>query len=262
MSSDINAPLAPPSPGLPVYTVPPECVPNLDELVIEDGEPVDNIFAEKQHRLLTEPLYSSWGGPGEGKPFLALANVGLFFADKQPPLAPDVMLGVDVQLGADLSRRENHSWFNWILGKAPDVAIEFVSDRRGGEEDYKRDQYARIGVTYYVIFDPANRLRNGVLRSFVLSGGEYQPLTNHWFPRVNLGLTLWEGGYEGHQGRWLRWCDAQRQVIPTGAERADQQRQRADQQRQRADQQRQRADQECERRERLEARLRELGLEP
>jgi hypothetical protein len=52
---------------------------------------------------------------------------------------------------------------------------------------------------------------------------------------------------------WLRWCDRQGRVIPTGAERADQERQRADQERQRADQERLRA-------EHLAAQLRGLEL--
>ena len=35
----------------------------VNALVTEDGEPVDNVFSEKQQRLLTEPLYSSWTPP-------------------------------------------------------------------------------------------------------------------------------------------------------------------------------------------------------
>jgi len=34
-----------------------------------------------------------------------------------------------------------------------------------------------------------------------------------------VGLTLWQGIYEGTDARWLRWCDAQGTVIPTGEER-------------------------------------------
>ena len=67
-------------------TLAPEEWPNLEAVVTEDDTPVDNIFAEKQQRLLVEPLYSSWPGPGDGRPFLALANVGLFYAVRQPPL--------------------------------------------------------------------------------------------------------------------------------------------------------------------------------
>src|SRR5713101_1725541 len=65
-----DAPLDPAS----IAVTDPDLVPNLDELITEDDVPVDSIFAEKQQRLLTEPLYSSWPGPGVGRCFLALAN--------------------------------------------------------------------------------------------------------------------------------------------------------------------------------------------
>ena len=42
----------------------PDVAPNIDDLVTEDDTPVDNLPSEKQQRLLTEPLYSSWSGPG------------------------------------------------------------------------------------------------------------------------------------------------------------------------------------------------------
>src|SRR5437763_1174450 len=130
------------------FELPPECIPNIDELVIEDGKPVESIFAEKQYRLLTEPLYNSWPGPAEGRPFLALANVGLFYQMGQPPLVPDVMLSLDVPRARDLSVKENRSYIMWVIGKAPTVVIELVSDRRGGETSYKLSEYAQVGVPY------------------------------------------------------------------------------------------------------------------
>ena len=69
-----------------------------------------------------------WAGPGEGRTFRALANVGLFFSLRTPPLAPDVMLSIDVPVGRDLSRKENNSYLMWEMGKPPDVVIEVVSD--------------------------------------------------------------------------------------------------------------------------------------
>jgi Uma2 family endonuclease len=228
------------------HQIPPEVVPNLDDLVIEDNEPVESFFAEKQYRLLTEPLYVSWNPPDQS--FMAVANVGLYYAAKQPPLVPDVMLSLNVPVEKDLSRKENRSYFMWIVGKPPDVVMEFVSDRRGGEEDYKKDEYARIGVTYYVIFDPQERLRGGVLRAFALRERVYQSIEAAWLPGVGLGLKLWGGEFEGKAATWLRWCDREGVVIPTGGERAEQERQRAEQERQRA--------------ERLAAQLRALGIEP
>jgi hypothetical protein len=241
----------PPTPTAPrgtdengtAWTVPPEVIPNLDVLVIEDGKPVDSIFAEKQMRLLTTPLYTSWSGPGEGKSFVALSNVGLFFAWRQPPLCPDVMLAIDVQWGQDLSRRENRSYFVWERGKVPDVVIEIVSDRTGGEDGYKRGVYARWGVPNYVIFDPEDLLKGGVLRVLTLRSGVYEPLEPPLFPQVGLGLMLWEGEHEGWQRQWLRWCDLEDRLIPTGRERTEAERRRAEQEHERAEQERHRAEQ-------------------
>ena len=221
------------------YVLSPEELPNVEALVVEDGKPVDNLFVEKQYRLLTEPLYSSWTSPsGE---FLALANVGLFFADHTPPLVPDVMLSLGVPASRDLSRKENRSYLIWVVGKPPDVVIEIVSDLRGGEETDKMLAYARLGITYYVIFDPRNCLHNGLLRAFYLSNGKYQPMEALWLENVALGLTFWEGKFQGQQASWLRWCDRDGAVIPTGQERDEQEKQRA---------------------ERLAAQLRALGIEP
>jgi hypothetical protein len=186
------------------------------------------------------------------------------------------MLAVDVRVGDDLSRRENRSYFTWQLGKSPDVVIEIVSDRRGGEEDYKLRRYAHIKVTYYVIFDPENHLNHGVLRSFELRRGTYEPLAEHWFPGINLGLTLWEGAYAGHTARWLRWRDSNGRVIPTGQERAEEERRlreeasrQAEEERRRAEEAGRQAEEERRLREeanqrlaRLEAQMRALGIEP
>ena len=233
----------------PTLVVPPQAVPNVEDIVIQDDTPVDNIFVEKQQRLLTEPLYNSWKGPGRGRPFLALANVGLFFAPKDPPLVPDVMLAVDVRQKGDPRRKENNTYFVWTRGKVPDLIIEIVSDRRGGEQTHKMRKYATWGVPCYVIFDPAEVLRRGVLRAFGLNRRKYEAAEPAFFEEVGLGLKLWKGPYEEWTTtRWLRWCDGKGRPIPTGYERAERERRRAEQARQRL--------------ERLEAQLRALGQEP
>ncbi len=78
-----------------VETPPP---PDTSHLITEDDSPVDNLFSEKQQRLLTRSLYSSWPGPGEGRPFLAAANVAVYFAVRQPAIVPDVFLSLDVEM--------------------------------------------------------------------------------------------------------------------------------------------------------------------
>jgi hypothetical protein len=233
----------------------PAMIPRLDELVTEDETPVDSIYTEKQQRLLTEPLYSFPNLLGEGRPFLALANVGWFHTYGQPPLVPDCLLSLDVTPAGDLRDKAGRSYFQWLIGKPPDVAIEIVSDRRGGEEDFKMRLCARQRVVFYVIYDPNNLLKGGVLRAYVWQRGQYEPVDPHWFPEVGLGLTLWTGTFEGQPETWLRWCDRDGQVIPTGAERAEEEHRRAEEERRRADQ----ADDKVQR---LAAQLRALGVEP
>jgi hypothetical protein len=112
----------------------------------------------------------------------------------------------------------------------------------------KRKDYARIGIAYYVVYDPLHQLGEELLHVFELRGGIYEPRTERYFARVGLGVTLWEGGYEEVHMTWLRWCDQRGIVIPTGAERAVQEANRAER--------------EAERAARLAARLVELGVNP
>jgi hypothetical protein len=115
----------------PLPTVPPEFIPDIDRLITEDGAPMDNIYTEMQQRILTEPLLTSWSGPANNEPFLALANVGFFYNYNRKPLVPDAMLSLGVSLEGSLRNKENRSYFMWIIEKSPDVVIEIVSDTRG-----------------------------------------------------------------------------------------------------------------------------------
>jgi Uma2 family endonuclease len=233
--------------------------PCLDHIVTEDDTPVDNMFSEKQQRLLTEPLYSSWDA---GRPFLATANVGLFYAVRQPPLVPDVLLSLDVEVAGDWFAKEHRSYFLWEFGKAPEAVVEIVSNAEGGKTTDKMLKYAQIGILYYAIHDPAGAVQSEPLRVFVLRDKSYLPCSAEWLPVLGLGLTLWRGSFEKCETVWLRWCDRQGRLIPTGAERAEAERQRAEAERQRAEAERQRADQERLRAGQLADQLRRLGVTP
>lgn len=240
--------------------------PDVSHIITEDDEPVDNLPSEKQQRLLVEPLYVSSVLP---RPFIAAANVGIFYAINQPPVVPDMFLSLGVEVADDWWAQEYRSYFLWEFGKPPDVVVEIVSNRRGGEMSHKFARYAQVGVSYYVIFDPQLLVQSTALRVYELHAGEYRPRPDLRLPRIDLAMTLWEGTYEDKPDRWLRWCDNTGALFPTGAERAEQaqqraekERNRAEKQRQRADYEQQRAEQERQRAERLAARLRELGVDP
>ena len=218
-------------------------IPDVSQLIIQDDTPVDNVLHEKQMRLLTEPLYTSWQPE---KPFLALANVGLFHEPKQTPVVPDVMLSTDVQLPDDWREHKEHlSYFVWERGKVPDVVIEIVSNAKGNELGSKMERYARVHVPFYLVFDPEHHIQEETLTCFVLLGTEFEPFPPPYlFKKLGIGLTLWQGSFENQEGEWLRWTFADGSVIPTGAEAATKERLRANEEHQRANEERLRADEE------------------
>lgn len=66
------------------------------------------------------------------------------------------------------------------------------------------------------------------MRVYELQGNSYEEMSQTWLEKVGLGLALWEGEFESKQATWLRWCDQKGKVVPTGAERAEQEHQRAE----------------------------------
>ena len=228
---------------------------DIETLVTEDDTPVDNMPSEKQQRLLTDPLYSSWSGPGTGRTFLAAANVGVFPEPRNPAIVPDVFVSLDVQVAENFWDKAHRSYFVWEFGKPPDLVVEIVSNREGNEVGRKRRQYARMGVGYYVIHDPLHQVMGEDLRVYRLNDGSYKRQESPWFPELRLGLTLWEGVFEAVRSTWLRWTDEHGAMIPTGGERADEEQRRADHAEQLLEEERQRA-------ERLAALLRRSGIDP
>ena len=235
----------------------------IEHLVTEDDTPVDNRFSEKQRRLLTGPLYSSWAGPGGGRPFMVCADVGVFLHPRQAPLVPDVFLSLDVEELQEPWAKEGRSYFIWEYGKAPDVVFEVVSNEKGGEMAGKYARYAEFGVPLYVVFDPLRLVQAQAVQAFQRTpAAAYRPCGYDMLPGVGLGLRLWRGRFENLDATWLRWQNASGELIPTGAERADRERDRADRERDRAARERDRAARERDRADRLAAQLRAHGISP
>ena len=229
--------------------------PNVEHLVIEDDTPVDNFLSAKLRRLLVEVLYSSWANLGMDRPFIADADIGIFGSVHQPPIVPDVFVSLDVDAPQDFREKKNRTYFVWEFGKSPDVVIELVSNKVGNELGSKLEAYARLGIAYYVVFDPLQQLGHEPLQTFGLREGQYTALPDPWLAQVGLGLTLWEGEFEDIRSTWLRWCDRDGKILPTGAERAAQAEEKAAQAEEKAAQAEEKA-------AKLAARLRELGIDP
>ena len=266
---------------------------DISHLVIEDDKPVDNLQSAQQQRLFVQALYDSEALP---QPFLAEANVGLFYDIKEEPIVPDVWLSLGVQRAEDYSQKVNRSYFVWEMGKLPEVAIEIVSNQEGDEVNLsrrsqrkgkkigKKSRYSQIGLQYYVVFDPLEQIQADMdyaqakiwklspdrnypeeLAQSLYTVGEFI-----WLEDLGLGLTLWLGEFEENTSRvWLRWCDINGNIYPTGAERAkiadrrvklEQSRVKLEQNR--ADEEKNRAERSEAKAQRLAQRLRELGQDP
>jgi len=271
--------------------------PNIESIVIEDDEPVDNFFQDAQRRLLVNALYSSWAGSGEDRPWLCGSDIGIFTDGDEPTVVPDVMVSIDVAKDVDLDRKVTLSYFVWQRGKWPDVCVEIVSNNRGSEDEKKLRAYERMHIPYYVIFDPSHFLGDEVLRVYQLNGSAYARHESGMMPEMNLGVRLWQGGFENIEGVWLRWTDRTGKMLACGNEkalaawsqvdvekkrteaerlRADKEKQlaeaekaRAEAEKRRADladgqilTERQRAEAEKLRADRLAEKLRELGVDP
>lgn len=159
------------------------------------------------------------------------------------------------------------SYVVWQEGVNPFVIVELLSpgtekedlgqtERGSADIPTKWEVYEQIlRVPYYILFD---RYTN-MLQAFHLVGGHYQPMENAdqqvTISEWQLSLRQWTGEYEGVHRVWLRWFDAEGQLMLTGSERAAQ----AETEREAAKAQAREAEQRAEA---LAQRLRELGLEP
>ena len=194
----------------------PELKIDVSELVTEDDTPVDNFASEKQQRFLTSALYSA----KKGEKFLVSANVGIYYQLNKPPVVPDVFLSLDVETPQNWWEKSHRCYLTWEFGKVPEVVIEIASNKVGEELGEKLEIYEKMRVSYYVVYDPDKNLGESLLHIYKLNTRKYIKTEETWLEQVNLGLTLWEGEFEGRKDLWLRWCDERGNVLLTGDERA------------------------------------------
>jgi len=207
-----------------------------DRLITEDDTPVDNFYCEKQLRLLPGSLQDSWD---RKEPYIAVADVGIYDFNATTPIVPDAFLSLDVQYAPDIWLKKNRCYMMNIFRKPPELVIEVVSNKFGGENTDKVIKYQNMGVKYYVIFDPLAYILPSTFLAYKMVNGQYVPLTTPdnqvWFRDLNVGLKVVYGEYENMTADWLRWCDANGNILLTGGEKCVIETKRADTEKERAD---------------------------
>ena len=183
----------------------------------------------------------------ERNDFFIGANLTIYFSRQQ--LKNRDFRGPDFFLVKHTEKHPRKSWVVWEEdGQYPDLIIELLSDSTANiDKTLKKELYQnRFRTLEYFWFSPESL----ELAGFRLQEGKYQPITpdKNLYWSESLGLFL--GIYEDK----LRYFTIERQLVPTPEESALQAQENASQAKAKALQEKQRAD-------KLEAKLRELGIE-
>jgi Uma2 family endonuclease len=128
-------------------------LPTTDELPCSDDTPVDNEDQNFLPNLLLFVLNSIWSNRMD---WFFGVDMGVYHTtgfSPKVPVVPDgfLSLGVERKKGGK-SRKSYAVWEeNEIV---PIFALEMVSHTPGGEYDEKLEIYRKLGVLYYVIYNP------------------------------------------------------------------------------------------------------------
>ncbi len=255
------------------------------DLPESDGTFVKNFQEHPQSVLLTTSAWPKLEQLHPDNRFAIGQDSGIYWRITDPLTrgaeAPDwfYVPNVDPMLDGTFRR----SYVLWQELVAPLIVIEFVSGN-GSEERDKTPLKGKFWVyeqvirpPYYAIYE----VKKSQVEVFQLIGGRYikmlpNPYQRFPVPEMEMELGIWRGVYQNVFLPWLRWWDADGNLLMTGDERAEQERIRAEQEWSRAEQERIRAEQERSRAEsaeesanlaqqradRLAAQLRALGISP
>lgn len=256
----------PPSPGDPAGQVRLP-LPDHTQLPESDGTFVMNFQEHPQGMLLTgsiRPVLRRLHPDGQ---FCIGHDSGIYWRLTEPPeepwrgaTAPDwfYVPGVPPMLGG----RHRRSYVLWKEQIAPFLVLEYVSG--DGSEERDRTPFTgkfwiyeqAIRPAYYGIYE----VDPGRVEVYHLVDDHFELLPanerDHYpIPGLGIELGIWPGRFQDVDLPWLRGWDEQGNLLLTGDEQVELERQRSEQERLRAEQEHLRA-------ERLAAQLRALGVEP
>jgi Uma2 family endonuclease len=259
----------------------PPAFPDHTQLPESDGTFVKNFEEHPQSLLLTdsiEPVLRRLHPDGQ---YTIGQDCGIYWRQTDPPErgaeAPDwfYVPNVPPKLDGQLRR----SYVFWREYMSPTIALEFASGD-GSEERDNTPLYPANGtstqrpgkfwvystilrIPYYGIYIVAE----GKLEMYHLEDMTYHPMTPNQQGRypivpMQVELGVWQGYYANFSSQmWLRWWDADGNLLLTGQERARQAEERVRQAEERARQAEERVTQEQQKRQQLADQLKALSLE-
>ena len=212
-------------------------LPDHTQLPESDGTFVKNFQEHPQSILLTdsiEPILQKCHPDGQ---YAIGQDSGIYWRMTEPPEkgaeAPDWFYVPNVP--PTLNGQSRRSYVLWQEFIAPLIILEFVSGT--GKEERDRTPWTGKFFIYEQVIRPAFY---GIYEVQKSSIELYRHVTNHFelvvanerghFPIAELGVEIgiWQGVYQNLELPWLRWWDANGNLLLTGWENSEQERQRAE----------------------------------
>lgn len=225
-----------------------QSLPSTAELPCSDDIPVNNEDQNLIPNLLLLLLTHLWADRADWFFGVDMAIYHTTGVSPRVPAVPDAFLSLGVERLKNGQTRSSYAVWE-EEGVAPTFALEVVSQTPGSEYEVKRDLYAKLGVLYYVIYNPKfwHRGEHQPFEVYKLEAGNYrlQQGEPYWMPEVGLGIGRCEIQFGNFPREVLTWYDERGVRYFSEAEQAQL-----------------RADQEQLKRERLEEFLRAQGFDP
>jgi len=210
-----------------------------EQLPEDDGRPMETRRHHDQMVLLIHSLEHHWR---DRQDFVVGGNQFVYYSVEQaqavmreieaeqgrgePPPGPVAYRGPDffVVRGVDGSY-PRRKWVVWMEGgRRPDLIVELLSpSTRAKDLGEKKELYERVFRTAeYFVWDPFDPSQ---FQGWRLVGGRYEPISPdergwRWSQVLALWLGPWEGVYHQDHAVWLRFYDAEGNLVLTSEEAA------------------------------------------
>ncbi len=207
------------------------------ELPESDGAMVENFLEHPQSILLTESIWPLLQRRHPDGQFCVGQNSAIYWRDIDPPAkgckAPDwfYVPGVPPMLDGEYRR----SYVLWREVVAPLLLVEFVSGD-GAEERDRTPLTGKFWVYEQAIRAPFYAIYEvdlGRVEVYHLVEGRYELMEanergHYAIAPLEVELGIWKGRFFNQEIPWLRWWDANGQMLLTPEQRVERERQRAE----------------------------------
>ena len=215
----------------------PFLLPDHTQLPESDGTFVKNFQEHPQSILLTdslEPLLQKKHPDGQ---YAIGQDSGIYWRITEPPEkgaeAPDWFYVPNVP--PTLNGETRRSYVLWQEFIAPLIILEFVSGN--GKEERDKTPWTGKFFIYEQVIRPAfygiYEVKSARVEVYRFVANQFELLhpndRGHYaIDALGVELGIWQGRYQNLELPWLRWWDAEGNLLLTGAERAEREYQRAE----------------------------------